>query len=140
MSYTDQKITLCLTPTAISVTATGESHSFEPPFHPYIVRGAAFVPTVTGGDYTSLNWSLNIVDLVSGSTASAICTVTGVASDAVGDVIYKKNLDTEVSPGQKIYFHVDTAVTSDDGGGKFYVYLEPRWEQPANDADVRVIT
>lgn len=142
MSAQDQMFHVSLTPTNVSVTATGEiGNSYHPLNFPVIVRQFAVLPMVSGLNYATggLNVSLMIQSTVSGSTASAITTVTGASGDAAGVVIVKRNLNTKVNPHQRIFLNNNAIVT---GAATIQagVLLEPNWEQPGNFTSVRVLT
>jgi hypothetical protein len=142
MSAQDQKFSVSLTPTSVSVTATGEiGNSYHPLHVPVIVRQLAILPMVSGLNYATggLSVSLMIQSLVSGSTASAITTVTGTTGDAAGVVIVKRNLNTTVNPHQRIFLN-NNAIVSGAPTIQAAVLLEPKWEQPGNFTSARVLT
>ena len=141
MSYTDQKNVINLTPTAASVTATGNlGNSYEPAFGPEIVRKFAVLPVTTAGVYTSLQVNLYHISLVSGSTASAIDIIYGTATDYTGRVVYAKDLNVTINPGDRIYANCQAAATTASTNVKCYVMTEPKWDVEANSTDMRVTT
>jgi hypothetical protein len=142
MSAQDMKLQFSLTPTSVSVTATGEiGMSYHPLHIPVIVRQFAILPMVSGLNYATggMSVSLMIQSLVSGSTASAITTVTGGTGDAAGVVIIKRNLNTTVEPHQRVFMN-NNAVISGAPTIQASILVEPKWEQPANFDSVRVIS
>lgn len=141
MAYTHQTNEIIMTPTAASVTASGAiGNTYDPGLYPVRVVGMAVVPTTSGGVYTSMEVSLNIIDTTSGSTASAIDTVYGVATDAPGHVIYSKGLNTKCSPGQRLQLNCDAAATTTAAAVKVMVYVQPQWDEPGNNSDMRQTT
>lgn len=142
MSAQDYKESVNLTPTAASVTATGEiGNSFHPLSYPVHIRQWSVLPMVSGLNYATggLNVSLMIQTTVSGGTATAITTITGAAGDAAGVVIVKKGLDTEVAPHQRVFMNNNAIVT---GAATImsHILIEPKWERPENFTSKRVIT
>lgn len=82
---------------------------------------------------------LRKVDLASGSTATTVATINTSSNDTTGDVIYKKNLNVEVLPGEVVFVNVP-AVVSGSLSFKASIYIEPRWEVQANVSDMRETT
>lgn len=141
MAYTHQTNEIIMTPTAASVTASGAiGNTYDPGLYPVRVVGFCVIPTTSGIDYDPMQVSLNIVDTTSGSTASTIDTIYGVASDAPGHVIYAKGLNTKCSPGQRLQVNLDAAVTATAAAAKVMVYVQPQWDEPGNNSDMRQTT
>lgn len=141
MSAQDHKIAISLTPTAVTVSATGEvGNSFYPLAYPVIVREFQVMPLTSGLNYaTALGVRLMIQSLASGSTASAICTVTGTTGDIAGKIIVKKNLNTTANPGSRVFVNNDSVVTGTPLA-VFGILVEPKWERPENYTSARVLT
>lgn len=141
MAYPHQTQEIIMTPTAASVTASGQiGNTYEPGLYPQNVVGLAFIPTTSGQDYGPVAISLNIIDTTSGSTASTIDTINCATGDVVGSVIYAKGLNTTVSPGQRLLLNLDASVTATAAAGKVIVYVQPKWEEPGNNTDMRATT
>jgi hypothetical protein len=142
MSAQDYKQNVILTPTAASISATGEIgtryHNLSWPYH---VRQFNILPLVSGLNYATggMSISLMLLSLVSGSTASAIVTVTGGTGDAAGVVIVKKGLDAEVQPHQCVFIN-NNAIISGSPTIQSSILIEPKWERPENFTSKRVIT
>lgn len=140
MSAQDHKIQFQLS-TAITVSATGEfGNSFYALSYPVVVREFTVMPLTSGLNYaTALGLRLMIQSLGSGSTASAICTITGAAGDIAGKAIVKKGLDTEVPVGSRVFMNNDSVVT---GTPQIVagILLEPKWERPENYTSARVLS
>jgi hypothetical protein len=140
MSAQDFKPYISLTPTNASVTATGEiGVPYAPLAYPVIIRSIQVMPMVSGLNYDNLNVSLDIISLTSGSTASVVYTVTGTTADAAGKVIFKKGLNTRVSPGSRVFLNNHSIVT---GAATIQagIMVEADWEEPSNFTSVRVLT
>jgi hypothetical protein len=142
MSAQDYKQNISLTPTSVSVTATGEiGMRYHPLSYPVHIRQWNVLPMVSGLNYATggMSLSLMLLSLVSGSTASAIVTITGGTGDAAGVVIVKKNLDAEVQPHQCVFIN-NNAVISGAPTIQSSILIEPKWERPENFTSKRVIT
>ncbi len=142
MSAQDYKQSISLTPTHASISATGEiGVGYHPLDYPVHIRQWSVMPAVSGPNYATggMSVSLMIQSMVSGSTASAIATITGAASDAAGVVIVKKNLDTEVNPHQRVFLN-NNAIISGSPTIQSKILVEPKWERPENFTSKRVIT
>jgi hypothetical protein len=142
MSAQDYKQSINLTPTSVTVTATGEAgNSYIPMNYPVHIRQWAVLPMVSGANYATggLSLSLMIQSLISGAAATAIVTITGGTGDAAGVVIVKKNLDAEVQPHQRVFIN-NNAVISGTATIQSQILVEPKWERPENFTSKRVIT
>lgn len=123
-----------------SATATGNVADWTPGIHPHIIRACAIIPTTTGGDYTGAQWKFQHIGLASGSTASDIATLNAVATDKPGHVIYKSGLNVKVTPGQKVILNVSNSATGADANFRAVMFVEPTWEEPANNTGMRATT
>ena len=83
----------------------------------------------------SLTWTV-------GGAPQAGQTINFNATDKVGSVLYKDALNVKVEPGQAVYVNVDTTPTASGTGDNIMakMYVEPAWEQPRNDATLRITT
>lgn len=144
MAYTHTQHEVQFTTTAggrtISATATGDKGEHMFGFVPHKIRAIAVMPLTSGSIYTSLQVSINHLDLASGSTASAIAVLNGSATDKPGHVIYKQGLDVTVNPGQKVVVNVSAAATDATADIAVSMFVEPLWQQPADDASMRATT
>lgn len=144
MAYPHSKQTIMMTSTAgshkFTATAAAELSTWGPGYVPYIIRAVSIEPTTSGDNWGSAVWRFNHRDLSSGSTATTIATIIGVATDKVGHVIYKSGLEVEVKPGEEVVLDVTTAATSTSAGFRAILYVEPRWEEPGNNAEMRATT
>lgn len=139
MAYPHNKQHIMMTTSGISATTSGDKASWSPGYMPMIVRAVGV--TYTAGNTTAGGFSglFNHLDLASGSTASAIGTLIGNATDKKGHVIYKDGLNVEIDPGQSVVFNV-TKICSGVCNVQPWLYVEPRWEQPGNDTGMRETT
>jgi hypothetical protein len=140
MSAQDFKPYIHMTPTAVSVSATGEITNPVLMGYPVTIRQFHVMPLVSGLNYaTALGCRLMIQSLASGSTASAVCTVTGASGDIAGKLIVKKNLNTVLRPGSRVFVNNDSVVTGAPTA-HFGIVVEPKWEEPENFTSARVLT
>jgi hypothetical protein len=142
MSAQDYKQSINLTPTSVSISATGEiGINFIPLNYPVHIRQWAVMPMVSGHNYATggMSISLMIQSLATGTTASAIYTMTGSTGDLNGVVIIKPELDAEVQPHQRVFMN-NNAVISGSPTIQSQILIEPKWERPENFTSKRVIT
>lgn len=109
-----------------------------PGIHSHLVRGIAMcfeAVTAITSTQTAGVWTFNIGN--AGATAATgdtvIDTLTQTTAVATGGVtvLYVKNLDQEVDPGQEVYCQVQTAPTAAILGHNV-LFVEPRWELTSN--------
>lgn len=142
MAYTHSKYEVMMTSTAggsIDGTTSGVQSRWIPGAVPHYLRRFSMVFTTSGmAASTTLSVVAQLIDLTSGSTASALLTLHGTASDACGRVIYKNaTADLLISPGQMLEVDVTNASTSSTGCVlSCTAYLEPSWEEPGNNTDM----
>ena len=144
MAYPHSKQEIVFTATdgshKFSATATGDKATWGPCYVPYIIRACSVALTTSGDNWGSMNVLFNHLDLSSGSTASEITTIIGNATDKSGHVIYKDGLNVEVKPGEEVVLNVSAAATSTSAGFRATLYVEPRWEVPGNNSEMRSTT
>lgn len=141
--HTQTQVQFTTTAGGIALTATAAaviSAQRTPGILPEIIRGFAVMPLTAGAAYESMVVALQHIGLASGSTASAIATINGVASDKPGHVIYVDGLNVKVNPGEAYYVEVTGAATTAAADFAAQAYIEPGWEQPLNDTSMRVTT
>ena len=140
MAYTHSKNEVMMSATALSATTSGVVAYYAPGYVPHIIRGCAIVYTATANTSSGLTVAFNHLDNTSGSTASAIATLVGVSSDLAGHVVYKTvTSEVVVQPGEQVQLDITGAASGDCN---FYpiLYVEPKWEQPVNNANMRATT
>lgn len=138
MAYTHSKTEVLMTATAVSATATGDVAKWSPGYMPHIIRAVSVMPTVNDTTLSGMVFNFNHLDLASGSTASAIGVLNGTATVIPGRGMYKDGLNVEVLPGEEVVLNVGTAKTNVNV--KAVIYVEPRWETPANQTNLVVTT
>lgn len=140
MAYTHSKYEVMMSATGLSATTSGVLAHWTPALVPHIIRGVAVSYTATGNTSSGLTAAFNHLDLTSGSTASAIGTLVGVSSDVAGHVVYKTvTSEVVVKPGETVQFDV-TGAASGDCTVFPILYVEPKWEQPVNNSNMRATT
>jgi hypothetical protein len=123
-----------------SATATGiKSKPFFVGAVPMVIRSLNVLPLTSGADYSGAVIQIDVVNLATGSTASAVAACVMVATDKPGHVIFKDGLNVQVNPGQKAELRVSTAKT---GTQQFAatMFVEPVWDNPRNRSTMRVST
>lgn len=136
--YSQTQYEVLLTPTDAAVSDAGQAGIvWAPGLVPHIIRGFS-VMIMSGGADLAAPIQLQHRNLTSGSTASNIATINLVATDNPGHVVYKENLNVEILPGHAVF-----ANSTDTNSGPFYrasIYVEPRWERPGNNVNMRAST
>ena len=144
MAYPHSKQEIVMTATdgshKFTATAAAELSTWGPGYTPHVIRACTIELTTSGDDWQSAVWRFNHRDLSSGSTATTITTINGVATDKSGHVIYSEGLSVEIKPGEEVVLDVTTAATSTSAGFRATLYVEPRWEVPGNNAEMRATT
>lgn len=119
-----------MTPTsAASDTAGNVGTEVNVGIVPHIVR--AWSVSLVGAGGVTGDIKLQKIGMESGAVAVDVATITLIAADVQGDVIYKRNLDVEVHAGEFLFLNIPANI----GSGptfKSSVLLEPRWENPEN--------
>jgi len=126
--------------TSLSATTSGVVSYWAPTAVPHIIRSFGIAYTATGNTSSGLTVALQHLDLTSGSTASAIATLVGVSSDIAGHVVYKTvTSEVVVQPGERVQVDI-TGAASGDCSFHPVIYVEPKWEMPANNSNMRATT
>jgi hypothetical protein len=123
-----------------SATATGiKSKPFFVGAVPMVIRSLNVLPLTSGADYSGAVIQIDVTNLASGSTASAVAACAMVATDKPGHVVFKDGLNVQVNPGQKVELRVSAAKT---GTQQFAatMFVEPMWDNPRNRSTMRVTT
>lgn len=140
MGYTHSKSEVLVTANA-SLASAADIGDWAPGYIPHIIRAVALVIT-TALDATGV---LKVDKRVTaGSDAGRgdgdIATINYTAALGVaGAVIYKDGLDIELKPNEEAVFQV-TDATPTAGNAHLILYVEPRWETPANLPDMVATT
>lgn len=140
MAYTHSKYEIMMTASSLSATTSGVVARWAPGYIPHYVRAVGIVYTATGNTSSGLTAAFQHLDNTSGSTASAIGTLVGVASDVAGHVVYHTVTgDVLIQPGERVELDL-TGAASGDCLIIPILYVEPKWEQPANNSNMRATT
>lgn len=139
MAYPHTQYQITLTPSAVTVTTSGDKAEWYCGPVPHVIRKVAIAYTVSGMTPSGMSVIFNHLDTTSGSTASAIATINGTSSDAVGHVVYKSGLNVTINPGEKVVFN-NSNIVSGACNVVAMMWVEPKWEQAANLTNLRVTT
>jgi hypothetical protein len=132
MGYTHSKYEVLVTANA-SVASAGDIGDWSPGYIPHIIRAVAMV-------FTTVSQATGVTKVDKRPAAGSdtgrgdgdIATINYTAAgSAAGQVIYKDGLDIELLPGAEAVFQV-TDATPTSGNAHLILYVEPRWETPAN--------
>lgn len=119
-------------------TAAAEVGRWSPGFMPHIVRAVSI--TILGATGLTATPVISIRKTTSAGAADAtgeefaqitLATAALATTSLRGNVYYAGGLDTEIQPGQELVLANTVAVTG-AGDISANVYVEPRWETPAN--------
>lgn len=132
MAYTHSKYEVMVAQSQNCAT-TGYKATWQPGYMPHTVRAAALIISVVAATTTSTVVTLyrNTVNTTTTTARVLIDTITIPKGKAKGDTYYVDGLNTEVKPGQEVQFVVTTAATT-TGVNHMKLYVEPRWDRPAN--------
>lgn len=132
MAYTHSKYEVLVIKNA-ALSSAADIGDWSPGYIPHIIRAVAMVFT-TVMSHTGVT-KVDKRPLAGDDTGRGdgdIATINyTVALGAVGKCIYVDGLDVEILPGQEAVFQV-TDATPTSGNAHLILYVEPRWETPAN--------
>lgn len=115
-----------------NLTVTTAFAIWGPGYVPHLIRGAAIVPLVT----TALTGgSVGIVfeaDISAAGTPTKLFNINLPSSGGIHKALYyTPTYDIEIKPGHLVQARATTAATA-GVYGKVILYVEPRWDTPAN--------
>lgn len=121
-------------------SASGLKARWTPGYTPHVVR-AVVVHTLASFANSAANrgavsfWRNSTPGTTVTTALTEIGTVSLATLNARGKVAYVDNLNTQVDPGQEVQVRITDAAT---GAGKlaFSMYVEPKWETPANNSNM----
>ena len=135
-----------LFPSGHTATSLGNKASWRPGYMPHMVRAAGVISTISGSVTSGmvvafLHASLATTGTQTTSDLAVLTLTSGTAGRPVvgHEVVYKDNLNVKVSPGQSVIFNVRTAVTG-VSGVRGFLWVEPTWETPDNNAQLHATT
>lgn len=142
MAYTHSKYEVRMDPVlpsgALATTvignilnATGVQGRWQCGFVPHIIRGAAVVQLSTVIHTDPVHIAFN-ADISVQGTATRLGKIVLPTAGAVDKVVYwRPTYKIEVPPGRLVEAAV-TAAATNGIQGRIILYVEPRWEEPAN--------
>jgi len=140
MAYTHTQYQVQLTATGITAASSGVvGNKWSPGFVPHVVRAFALVNTSTLANVSSLVAVLERRSHASATTATAIATINGTATGGAGVVFYKSGLNATIQPGEELQYHITTAA-SVAALHQVCVWVEPKWEEPGNNSNMKATT
>jgi hypothetical protein len=139
MAYPHGKYQVLMTTSGVTCTTSGDKAEWYCGMVPHIIRYAGIIYSISGATPSGLDVIFNHISCASGSTASALDHIYGVSSDLVGNVVYSTPLNVVVSPGEKVVFN-NSAIVSGVCNVIPFLWVEPKWETPANSTVMRVTT
>jgi hypothetical protein len=123
---------------ALSSTGDVTGGKWAPGFHPHIVRAVMAVITNAIGDPCVIKVDKRPTagsDTSRGDGDVAVLTIS-TTNGALGNVCYADGLDVEIKPGEEIVFEVTDAAAASDAA-HLILLVEPRWEVPGNNTDMK---
>lgn len=132
MSYTHSKYEVLVTANA-ALSSAADVGDWSPGYIPHIIRAVALVFTTIMSHTGVLKVDKRtLAGSDTGRGDGDIATINyTVALGTAGACIYKDGLNIEILPGQEAVFQV-TDATPTSGNAHLILYVEPRWEIPAN--------
>jgi hypothetical protein len=126
------------TPTAIAhglrLDVTGIAGQWGPGFVPHIIRGAAVVPLTPTTNHTDdvfVRFDADISTVGTATTAFTINLPTTAGGRSGYSVYYTPTYEIIINPGSQMTANVTAAATA-GVYAKVVLYVEPKWETPAN--------
>lgn len=140
MAYTHTQYQISLTATGIAANSSGVvGEKWAPGFVPHVIRAFALVNTSTLANVSSLVAVLERRSHASATTATGLATINGTATGGAGVVFYKSGLNATIRPGEELQYHITTGATV-AALHQVSVWVEPRWEEPGNNTNMKATT
>lgn len=117
--------------------------AWGPGYVPHIIRGAALVRVGAQATTAFTGAAVGVrfeADISTAGTATHLFTIS-MPSEAVGhkSIYHTPTYNIEIKPGSLVELHATTAATV-GVYAKAILYVEPRWEEPANVTSMRAAT
>jgi len=112
---------------------------WTPGFVPHVIRAFSIINTSTLANVSSLVVALERISYPSASTATAIATINGTASGGAGVVFYAGALNATIHPGEELQYHIISGATV-ASTHQVAVWVEPKWEEPGNNPNMKETT
>ena len=139
MAYTHTQYQVNLTATAVTQATSGVvGQKWSPGYVPHVIRAFSLTNTSTLANVSSLVGELERRTLTA-TTVSSIATINGTATGGAGVVFYKNGLNATVQPGEEIQYRISTAATV-AALLSATIWVEPRWEEPGNNTNMKATT
>lgn len=134
MSYTHYQMPVQLGTTAIAVSSTGDKVTWGPGYTPMTLRAVAFCNAAAVDNAITIKGDKRtVIGSDSGRGDGDAFTLTVPNPTSQGEVIYKDGLNVEILPTEEIVIEVTDAGTTGDKG-RIVLFVEPRWDLPANNS------
>lgn len=131
MAYTHSKYEV-IAARGADLAATGDEGDWAPGYIPHIIRAVVILITNTIGATGTISVDKRVTfGSDSGRLVGHVATIALTTAHVGGVAIYKDGLDVEILPGEQVMFDVTDAAASGDLAD-LILYVEPRWETPAN--------
>lgn len=128
--------------TGCNLAVTTVVAGWGPGFMPHAIRGAAIVMSGTNvGAFTGAAVGISFAaDISTPGTATHLFTISLPSSSANNkSIYYVPTYYIEVPPGAEVVAHPTTAATA-GVRARLILYVEPRWELPANVTTMQAAT
>ena len=111
--------------------ATVAAAVWAPGLVPHIIKGAAVIPLVTAAlaDDVSVNFDADLTTPGTPTNLFKILWPTEIKAHT--SLYYRPTYYIEIKPGQQLVARV-TTLGAAASNAKVILYVEPRWEEPAN--------
>jgi len=138
MSYGHTQYQVDLTVTGVDATVSGTvGGRWAPGFVPHVIRAFAIINSSAVADQSS-----GVYVLERGSSGSAtgaatgLATINGTATGGAGVIFYSGDLNATIHPGEDVRLHITTAAA---GAAlvKAVLWVEPKWEEPGNNTNMK---
>ena len=138
MAYTHSKYEVFMSTTELNsvsklVSGTGEFGRWSPFYVPHIIRAIGVEILSTDSFGSPLSFSFRTASMGAASiTDNQFATFGSIPTtgNLQGQVYFRDGLDQEISAGQDVV--AQNLSTNTLGKARIKLYVEPRWENPAN--------
>lgn len=136
MSYGDYQVEHTVKAADDLTASAGVRGEFTPMYSPVRVKAVGIVFTEVPGNNNLVTEFNHRPTAGSSSGETQIAAISATAAQgAAGLVRFTDGLDQLVKPGESITFEVTTA-TATTGIANAVVFVQPAWENPANNSDM----
>ena len=115
----------------LQLDVTGEAGRWRPGYVPHIIKGIAVMSSATVEHDAAVHLSFRS-DITLQGTPTEIAKIVLPTAGAIHKSVYFTPTRTiEIQPGQSVFMNVTAAATS-NVDATVVLYVQPRWETPAN--------